>query len=162
MTINVETDHPHGVVHVTLFTCQRWPDGQSYLILPVQPDGALSTCRDDASKRSATSLAPSNVDRATPRSQGLLSCRPAGNATSPIASMESPPMGTSPHRQRRECREAHLTVRRGGIQRGRRLQSGADPQELGAGSIRGHRRRLRHVGGDHLEPPSLRCAHVLA
>ena len=22
MTINVETDHPHGVAHVALFTCQ--------------------------------------------------------------------------------------------------------------------------------------------
>jgi len=25
MTINVETDHPHGVAHVALFTCQHRP-----------------------------------------------------------------------------------------------------------------------------------------
>jgi len=39
MTINVETDHPHGVAHVALFTCQHRPDGQSYLSLSVQPGG---------------------------------------------------------------------------------------------------------------------------
>jgi len=39
MTINVETDHPHGVAHVTLFTCQHRPDGQSLTSISVQPRG---------------------------------------------------------------------------------------------------------------------------
>jgi hypothetical protein len=39
MTINVETDHPHGVAHVALFTCQRWPGGHflSHHIGPTRP-----------------------------------------------------------------------------------------------------------------------------
>jgi len=38
MTINVETDHPHGVAHVALFTCQHRPDGRSATSISVQPD----------------------------------------------------------------------------------------------------------------------------
>jgi len=36
MTINVETDHPHGVAHVALFTCQHRPDGQPHTSISVQ------------------------------------------------------------------------------------------------------------------------------
>jgi hypothetical protein len=36
MTINVETDHPHGVAHVALFTCQPRPVGQSFSSISVQ------------------------------------------------------------------------------------------------------------------------------
>lgn len=38
MTINVETDHPHGVAHVALFTCQHRPAGQSPSSISVQQD----------------------------------------------------------------------------------------------------------------------------
>jgi len=42
MTINVETDHPHGVAHVALFTCQHWPDDQSPSSISAQPGRAPS------------------------------------------------------------------------------------------------------------------------
>jgi hypothetical protein len=65
MTINVETDHPHGEAHVTLFTCQHRLAAAArprvaniadrYLpVYPASPTEHHDNAWNEASKRSVT------------------------------------------------------------------------------------------------------------